>query len=331
MQSSLAAIVGGGAVGVDFHLPRLRSLCGASEILLVEPNPQRLADLRARVGGRGVSLVSELPDAGTFSIAVVATPPKFHLDYVERLAGRCEQLLVEKPLARNFDEAKRIADVTAQAGQKAFVCHIRRALHSFRALRQIIAEGAFGRLQTVRVYEGSVFRWRVASMGSFSRDLNGGGVLMDTGPHTIDLLLQVFDSLTLTASEMDAPIRSHAGVIEANCRLTLLADEKTPVELTLSRNRNLSNKAYFQFEKALIAADVRDNTMELLIGDQCRLRAIPTTGQAKAMSFPELFDAFYREYVLADDNAGVSPLSALPVMRLIDEAYARAQMTQEVF
>lgn len=331
MQSAVAAIIGGGAVGVDFHLPRLRGLCGASEVLLVEPNPQRLADLQARVAGKGVSLVSELPEAGNFSIAVVATPPRFHLDYVEKLAGRCEQLLVEKPLARNLDEAQRIADLTAKARQKTFVCHIRRALHSFRTIRQIVAEGVFGSLQTVRVYEGSVFRWRATSMGSFSRDLNGGGVLMDTGPHTIDLLLQVFDSLALTRSEMDAAVRSHAGVIEANCRLTLLADDNTSVELTLSRNRNLSNKAYFQFEKALIAADVRDNTMELLIGDQCRLRGIPTAGQGKAMSFPELFDAFYRDYVLVDDNASVSPFSALPVMRVIDEAYAQAQMTQEIF
>jgi predicted dehydrogenase len=331
MQNKTAIIIGGGAVGVDFHLPRLRSLCGAAEVLIVEPGVQRLEQLQARLGSKEVSLVAKLPASGSYSIAVVATPPKFHLDYVEQLAGRCEQLLVEKPLARNFGEAQRIAELTAKAGQKAFVCHIRRALHSFRAIRQLVAEGVFGKLQTVRVYEGSVFRWRVASMGSFSRDLNGGGVLMDTGPHTIDLLLQVFDSLTLTGSEMDAPIRSQAGVIEANCRLSLVGDERTPVELTLSRNRNLSNKAYFQFDKALITADVRDNTMELLIGDQCRLRGIPLSGTAKAMNFPELFDAFYRDYVLANDNCGVSPQSALPVMRVIDEAYAQAKMSQEIF
>lgn len=331
MHKDPAAIIGGGAVGVDFHLPRLRSLCGAKEVLIVEPGAERSAQLQARLGNKGVSVVPELPASGNFSVAVVATPPKFHLDYVEKLAGRCGQLLVEKPLARNFDEAKRIADLTAKAGQKTFVCHIRRALHSYRSIRQLVAEGVFGRLQNVRVYEGSVFRWRVASIGSFSRELNGGGVLMDTGPHTVDLLLQVFDSLTLTSSEMDAPIRSHAGVIEANCRLTLLGDEHTPIELTLSRNRNLSNKAYFQFDKALIAADVRDNSLELLIGDQCRLRGIPLAGQAKALNFPELFDAYYREYIVANDNTGVSPLSALPVMRVIDDAYAQAQMTQEVF
>jgi len=34
--------------------------------------------------------------------------------------------------------------------------------------------------------------WRVASasLGSFSRDLNGGGVLIETGVHTLDLLFQ---------------------------------------------------------------------------------------------------------------------------------------------
>src|SRR3546814_20714098 len=96
---------------------------------------------------------------------------------------------------------------------------------------------------------------------------------MDTGPHTIDLLLQVFYSLSLTSSEMDAPVTANGKAIEANCRLTLVGDGHVPIELTLSRNRNLSNKAYFQFARALVTADVRDNTMEISIGDACRIRS----------------------------------------------------------
>lgn len=331
MRSTIAAIIGGGAVGIDFHLPRLRGCCRASEVIVVEPSDQRRAELQAKLGSNGISLVRDLPASGHFSVAVVATPPKFHLGYVEQLAGRCDQLLVEKPLARTSEEARQIVGLTDGSGTKTFVCHIRRALHSFRSIRQLISDGVFGPLQTVRVYEGGVYRWRAASLGSFSRDLNGGGVLMDTGPHTIDLLLQVFDSLSLTSSEMDAPVTASGKAIEANCWLTLVGDGRIPIELTLSRNRNLSNKAYFQFERALVTADVRDNTMEISIGDACRIRGVPVAGQTAALSFADLFDGFYREYVVPNDNHAVSPSAALPGLQVIDDAYAKATLSAEIF
>src|SRR3546814_14398596 len=108
--------------------------------------------------------------------------------------------------------------------------------------------------------------------------------------------------------------------MEANCRLTRGRDGHIPIELTRSRNRNLSNKAYFQFARALVTADVRDNTMEISIGDACRIRGVPVAGQTAALSFSDLFDGFYRKYVMPDDNHEVSPSAALPGLKVIDDA-----------
>src|SRR3546814_19281048 len=94
---------------MDFHLPRLRGLCGASKVIVVEPSDQRRVQLQAKLGNNGISLVPDLPTSGHFSIAVVATPPKFHLGYVERLAGRCDQLLVEKPDRKSVVSGKSVS------------------------------------------------------------------------------------------------------------------------------------------------------------------------------------------------------------------------------
>ncbi len=147
---------------------------------------------------------------------------------------------------------------------------------------------------------------------------------MDTGPHTLDLLFQVFDSLTLKAAFMDAPIAEDFFAIEANCQLILETDDGLPVELTLSRNRNLSNKAYFQFERARIAADVRDNTLDLALGDGCEVQCMPFGARVNPMTFSDLFDSFYSRFLLASDNRGVSVSETLPAMRIIDDAYALA-------
>lgn len=321
-ESRTAVIVGGGAVGIDFHLPCLRDVAGVQDVVVVEPAAARRGELAARLGGvPGVRLLEALPREGSFGYAVIATPPCFHQEYVEQLSRRCELLIIEKPLARTAAEGRTIlAQLAAAEAAPAVVCHVRRALGSFRQVRALCASGLLGALVAVEVNEGGVFRWRAASIGSFSRQMNGGGVLLDTGPHTLDLLLQVFDDLRLDAAWMDAPMNEPGRAIEANCLLELRAGA-IPVTLALSRNREFSNTAVFRFERGEAVADVRDNGLRVSAG------GVDLAGFAsgRRLSFADLFTAFYRERVLGGDAAGVRPADALAGLELIDAAYREAR------
>src|SRR5690606_9361850 len=167
-------------------------------VCVVEPDQRRAGELRNRFGDdERIDIVETLPADTRYDVAVLSMPPRYHGEYVERLGGRCDRLLIEKPIARNLREAEAIVRHLESSTAVAFVCHIRRALGSFRLARDIVAEGLLGELREVSVHEGSVFSWRAASLGSFSRELNGGGVLLDTGPHTLDLLFQVFQRIEL--------------------------------------------------------------------------------------------------------------------------------------
>lgn len=319
-------IVGGGAVGVDFHLPRLRMLAGCEVVEVVEPDAERRAVLAQRFRGRrDLRLLAELPMVEHWSVAVIATPPRFHASYAATLAQRCDRLLIEKPLAPTVADAEAMVEVLDDARAQAFVCHLRRALGSFAFVRDARERGIFGHLREVRVAEGGVFGWRAASMGSFSRTLNGGGVLQDTGPHTLDLLLQVFDDLHLDAAWMDADLRSGERAIEANCELALRADDDVPVHVMLSRNRNLSNTARFDFEQATVTVDVRDNSLTVARAPGFGLRGVPLAGPGATLDYDALFDAFYTRFVVPGDNRGVTPRDALTGVRLIEAAYACAQ------
>lgn len=320
-----AVIVGGGAVGVDFHLPRLAGTCGAQAICVVEPDRLRSAQLEARFRGRdNISVVSALAPDTPYALAVVSTPPRFHGEYVERLRDRCAKIIIEKPIARNLAEAQAIVRHLERGTAVGFICHIRRTLSSFRLAKAVIEDGILGELRGVSVHEGSVFTWRAASLGPFSRDLNGGGVLLDTGPHTLDLLFQVFERIDLKQAWMDADLAHGTRAIEANCVLALEADGGVAIELTLSRNRNLSNKACFTFARGTLTLDVRDNTLELAVSDRLRLRGVPDVGSARQMEFKDLFDAYYSQFVVPGDNLGVSPQDSLKGMRVIDAAYRQA-------
>lgn len=313
-------------MGIDFHLPRLFALCGMAQVTIVEVDARRRTELAAKLGARkDVQVLSALPATQAYEIAVVATPPRLHASYVDALKHRCKRLLIEKPLGHCLAASEDIVTSLGAAEVQAFVCHIRRALGSFALVRELRRRGTFGRLLEVRMAEGGVFSWKAASIGSFSRDLNGGGVLQDTGPHAVDLLCQVFDGLTLERSWMDADLHRGTRAIEANCVLCLRGDDEVAVELSLSRNRNFSNKAQFRFEGAQMAVDVRDNTLRLGLDDTVGVEGVALAGPLQRLEYHELFDAFYRRFVAAGDNRGVAPDDALRVARIIDAAYRQAE------
>jgi len=325
-MSTGAVLIGGGAVATGFHLPRLRLLPGCGHVTIVETALHRREELRREFARDGsVEILENLPDGRRFAFGVIATPPRFHLEYFERLKDAAAEIVIEKPLAMNATEARRIREACAAGGPRVYVALIRRTLGGFALVRRMRESGRFGALRGVTIAEGAVFRWPAVSLGSFSRQQNGGGVLMDTGPHTIDLLFQVFDGVECRRAWMDADVRGAGDAIEANCTLELLADGAVPVSLTLSRNRNLSNSAVFEFESARCSLGVRDDVVKVEMGNGVVLQAVPDDEPgAPGKDFKGLFDRFYRRFPARHDNGGVSPEESERVLRVIDAAYANA-------
>ena len=173
----------------------------------------------------------------------------------------------------------------------------------------------------VEINEGGVFNWQVASVGSFSHKLNGGGVLMDTGPHTLDLLFQIFEEVNIVNSYMD----SKAPAIEANCYLKLLAENKIPINVNLSRNRYLSNTARFKFEDATLLVGVSAETINVIerSGLEYKIQAQKNVNEP---TWSSLVDQFYRNFLRNNSNNGVSANEYLRIARVLDEAYQKSEL-----
>ena len=328
MTTQSALIVGAGAIGIDHHLPRIRAILGYPSVQVYDPNPGRLAQLSDLFkGDTGVTLSSDLPER-SFDLVVISTPPKFHLDYYRRYAKRCASCVIEKPMAMSLAECNEIADLASSGGARVFVPMIRRTIPGYALMRQLIERQAFGALESVGAYEGGVFAWNAVSLGSFSRDLNGGGVLMDTGPHTLDLLFQIFDSLTCDEAYVDG----FPPAVEANRELRLTANGGVPVSLALSRNRNLSGDLVFHCRDAEVRIGVRSNRMRVQWRDGSAYSLIPdTVTDCKDPSFVQLFDAWYTRFLATGENAGMSAEDAAKIAAVIDKAYESAKPIEGVF
>lgn len=329
MKSGRAVVVGGGAVGSQFHVPRILGLEKCTELFVVDTNNYQRERLQSQFRNEArVNVVSRLPP-GPFDLAVVATPPKFHLDYFQALCAGCQHIVIEKPLAVSPEEARSISAEADRLGIQVYVGLIRRSLSSFAMVKSWIESQLFGKLVSLSVAEGMIFDWGAVSGGSFSRDLNGGGVLMDTGPHVLDQLYQVFSTVNLVSARLDALPEEGSSAVEANATLRFDCDG-IPASVLLSRNRSLSNSATFHFEKAAVKLGLHSDQIQLRDREGNILRGV-TNESGPILTYDDLFTAFYRNFVLARNNEGISAAESVRLQDLIANIYNRCQLMEDVF
>lgn len=119
----------------------------------------------------------------------IATPPDSHRDYTQRAAAAGKPVYVEKPMARTAAECDAMIAACALAGVPLFVAYYRRAMPRFRTVKDLLEAGALGtpRTVTIRTQQKSVdvtteVPWRLRP------EISGGGLFVDLGSHTLDLL-----------------------------------------------------------------------------------------------------------------------------------------------
>ncbi len=126
----------------------------------------------------------------------IATPPSSHATYAIMAMRSGKPVYVEKPLAASYIDCQRVNRISQQTGIPCFVAYYRRYLPYFQKVKQLVLDGAVGKVTNVQIhfavpprdldYNSQNLPWRV------QRDIAGGGYFYDLAPHQIDLLQEIF-------------------------------------------------------------------------------------------------------------------------------------------
>ena len=135
----------------------------------------------------------------------VATPPSTHARYAIAAMRAGKPAYVEKPMALDAGECEAMLSVSRETGMPLFVAYYRRALPRFLKVRELLEAGAIGaprkvravlhRVLDARYADGATLPWRVRP------EVAGGGLFVDLGSHTLDLLDFLFGPITAVAGE----------------------------------------------------------------------------------------------------------------------------------
>ena len=118
---------------------------------------------------------------------VVSTPPSTHPGLVRAslLPGRT--IVCEKPFMPTHRDAAEAWEESRASGSRLLVNQYRRVFPQLQLARELVGLGLIGDVKGLTASEGGRFTWSAVSHYT-TRDLTGG-VVWDTGAHTLDMAL----------------------------------------------------------------------------------------------------------------------------------------------
>lgn len=126
---------------------------------VADPDPAARGEIAHMHGVPAFAEAGELLDACRADVVVIAAPDHTHPALLRQIAPfRPRAVLCEKPLAQSLAEAEALAKLYEDAGIALCVNYSRRFLPGYAALRELLASGGLGRLQSALIYYSRGFR-----------------------------------------------------------------------------------------------------------------------------------------------------------------------------
>jgi predicted dehydrogenase len=283
-----------------------------------------VADVRAeaarglalRVGCRGYDSHEEMADECPLDAVIICTPPASHAEIALDFLRREVNVLCEKPLSVDLHSARLMLHAARRFGVRlTMASKFRYAADVVRA-RNIVQSGILGELLLVENTFAS--RADMSTRWNSRREVSGGGVLIDNGTHSVDILryflgpladVQVVEGKRSQGLEVEETVqmfvRSAGGVLgrvelswgmakEQESYLNIFGTEGTvSVGWKVSKYRQSSGKDWVVFGQ----------------------------GYDKVQAFRAQLSNFCRA-ILGEEALLITPADALASVEVIESAYA---------
>jgi predicted dehydrogenase len=179
-------LIGAGAITQMGHIPAIKSNNKAEFVALCDTDDEKLWLLAKKYKiPKAYKDYEKLVSDKEIDAVFITAPPSVHLPMIEAACRENKDILCEKPLARDSEEAKKIVDVVNSSKVKFMMGLNNRFRPEVQILKKFI-EGELGSIFYAKT--GWLQRESFPDEPSWKKILEtyGGGVLLNLGVHLLD-------------------------------------------------------------------------------------------------------------------------------------------------
>ena len=191
MKKVRVGIIGIGEIGTTKHLTQLVRHTDEVEIAaLCDILPERCEKANKDFGlnARIYTDYRDICTDETLDVIHVCTPNPLHKEMSILAMENGKHVYCEKPLALTWADAQEMLETEKRTGKKLASGMQWRYNTAPMEMKRMYEAGEFGEVYYIR--SSQLRPRRLPAYGVYtSKELNGGGVLMDGGPHSIDLAM----------------------------------------------------------------------------------------------------------------------------------------------
>jgi len=206
-------LVGAGLIG-DQHALAFTRVPAAAILAVADVDQARARQVAARYGiPHAYGDYRRLLERDDIDMLCIGIPNDLHRDVVVAAAGAGKHIVCEKPLARTLAEADEMLAATERAGVKLMYAELICFAPRYVRAKELIEEGAVGRVFQIKHGEThygphSEWFWR--------GERSGGGVMMDMGCHSIEIIRWLYDKpmIESVTAELGTFVHGHRTDLE---------------------------------------------------------------------------------------------------------------------
>jgi UDP-N-acetyl-2-amino-2-deoxyglucuronate dehydrogenase len=197
------AVIGAGEIS-GYHLAALREVPNARIVAVTSRNLAKAERLADEYGAaHAYDDWRRVLERADVDAVIVATPDDTHREITIAAVDAGRAVLVQKPVAPTADDARAIAAAADRAGVLVAVSFMHRHFAEVVRLRELLTQGALGRILTVRLRNATPGpdwgAWFYAAP-----PVGRGGVVGQLGIHGIDLVQHLFGPIEAVTGRLAA-------------------------------------------------------------------------------------------------------------------------------
>ena len=207
MSKLRIAVIGIGVIATTKHIPNLVKRDNVEIVALCDTDTSKCvkANEKFGLGAEIYTDYKELCRRTDVDVVHICTPNPCHHPMTMAALNNGKHVHCEKPLACTYTDAREMVDTAEEKGLKLTSGLQWRYNAAPLKMKAMIDNGELGDIYYVR--SSQLRPRRLPAYGVYmNKELNGGGVLMDGGPHSIDLpmwLLGNYDVATVRGVTFD--------------------------------------------------------------------------------------------------------------------------------